>query len=54
MDAYKILGVSYEATLDDCKKAYFANYQIKEEQWHSDVHDFDASRYNGKIDLFFQ
>ena len=22
MDAYKILGVSYEATLDECKKAY--------------------------------
>ena len=22
MDAYKMLGVSYEATLDECKKAY--------------------------------
>lgn len=37
---------------ENCKKAYFANYPIKEEQWHSDVHDFDASRYDGEIDLF--
>lgn len=55
--ALKLLGINYQIEFagdidDDCKKAYFANYQIKEEQWHSDVHDFDASRYNGKIDLF--
>lgn len=36
----------------NCKKAYFANYNIKEEQWHTDVHDFDASPYKGKVDLF--
>lgn len=36
----------------NCKKAYFANYQIKEEQWHNDVHDFDAKPYKGKVDLF--
>lgn len=35
-----------------CKKAYFANYQIKEEQWHDDIHDFNAKPYRGKIDLF--
>ena len=37
---------------ENCKKAYFANYPISESQWHSDVHDFDATKYEGKIDLF--
>ena len=55
--ALKQLGVRYQIEFagdidNDCKKAYFANYQIKEEKWHSDVHDFDASKYKGKIDLF--
>ena len=36
----------------NCKKAYFANYDIKENQWHTDVHDFDATPYRGKVDLF--
>lgn len=36
----------------NCKKAYFANYGISEDQWHNDVHDFDAKPYKGKIDLF--
>ena len=36
---------------ENCKKAYFANYPISEERWHSDVHDFDATKYNGEIDL---
>ena len=36
---------------ENCKKAYFANYTISESQWHSDVHDFDATKYEGEIDL---
>ena len=36
----------------NCKKAYFANYGISEDQWHNDVHDFDAKPYKGKVDLF--
>lgn len=36
----------------NCKKAYFANYGISEEQWHNDVHDFDAKPYKDKVDLF--
>lgn len=36
----------------NCKKAYFANYNIREAQWHTDVHDFDAKPYKGKVDLF--
>ena len=34
----------------NCKKSYFANYGISEEQWHNDVHDFDARSYKGKVD----
>lgn len=37
---------------ENCKKAYFANYPISESQWHSDVHNFDATKYEGEIDLF--
>lgn len=37
---------------EDCKKAYFANYSIAEEQWHSDVHDFDATKFKDNVDLF--
>lgn len=35
----------------NCKKAYFANYPINEEQWHDDVHNMDATPYKGKVDL---
>lgn len=37
---------------EDCKKSYFANYDVKEEQWHTDVHEFDASKFKNEIDLF--
>lgn len=36
----------------NCKKTYFANYDIKEENWHTDIHDFNAKPYRGKVDLF--
>lgn len=36
----------------DCKKSYFANYNISEKSWHTDVHEFDAKPYKGEIDLF--
>ena len=35
-----------------CKDTYFANYSISKEQWHTDIHEFDAKPYKGKIDLF--
>lgn len=35
-----------------CKEAYFANYNIAEEQWHTDIHDFDARSYRNKVDIF--
>ena len=53
----KQLGINYKIEFagdidEDCKRAYFANYEIKEDQWHSDVHDFDATKFKGQIDLF--
>lgn len=33
------------------KKSYFANYNIKEEDWFTDIRDFDAKKYNGKVDF---
>ena len=37
---------------EDCKKSYFANYEISQDQWHTDVCNFDASKYKDQIDLF--
>lgn len=55
--AFKRLGIKtqivFAGDIDaNCKKSYFANYDIKEEQWHSDIHNLDAKPYNGKVDLF--
>lgn len=55
--ALKRMGVNTEIMFagdidEDCKKSYFANYDIKEERWHTDVCHFDASIFKGKIDLF--
>lgn len=33
----------------NCKKAYFANYKINDDQWHTDVHDFDAKNIREKL-----
>jgi DNA (cytosine-5)-methyltransferase 1 len=33
------------------KASYFANYDIKEEDWHDDVTAFDARKYKDKVDL---
>lgn len=35
-----------------CKETYFANYNIKEDQWHTDIHDFDARPYKNQVDIF--
>ena len=34
-----------------CKQSYFANYDINEEDWFTDVRDFDANKYKGKVDF---
>lgn len=36
---------------NNCKKAYFANYPISENRWHSDIHEFSALPYKNKVDL---
>lgn len=36
----------------NCKATYFANYDIKEENWNTDIHLFNAKPYKGKVDLF--
>tara|TARA_B100000963_G_scaffold282854_1_gene251497 strand:+ start:351 stop:1472 length:1122 start_codon:yes stop_codon:yes gene_type:complete len=34
-----------------CKQSYFANYEIKENQWYDDVQNIDGKKYKNKIDL---
>lgn len=51
------LGIKYQiqfaGDIDaNCKKAYFANYSIEDNNWHDDVHSLDAKPYKGKVDLF--
>lgn len=36
---------------DKCKKSYLANYDLDEAHWHSDIHNFDASKYLEKVDF---
>ena len=36
---------------ENCKKSYFANYDIKEEDWFSDIRAFNASKYKGQVDF---
>lgn len=55
--AFYRLGLNYEIQFagdidDNCKKTYFSNYLINENQWHTDIRNFDATPYNGKVDLF--
>lgn len=55
--AFKRLGLKskiiFAGDIDaNCKKSYFANYDISEEHWHTDIHDFNAKPYRGKVDLF--
>lgn len=36
---------------ENCRKSYFANYDIKNDSWHTDIHDFNAKPFLNKIDL---
>lgn len=49
--AFKRLGlktkIEFAGDIDkNCKKAYFANYDITDSRWHTDIHEFSASKYN--------
>ena len=55
--AFQRLGLNTEIVFagdidDKCKQSYFANYKIDESRWHSDIHNFDATPFKGKVDLF--
>jgi DNA (cytosine-5)-methyltransferase 1 len=55
--AFHKLGLKYKIQFagdidESCKLSYFANYDVDEDRWHSDIHDFNAKPYRGKIDLF--
>lgn len=55
--ALKRLGINHDilfaGDIDEfCKESYFANYKIKEEQWHSDVRKFSAIKFLNSVDLF--
>ena len=54
--AFQRLGLIHEIVFagdiePNCKKSYFANYNIKEEDWFNDIRDFDARKYKGKVDF---
>ena len=55
--AFKRLNLNVEIVFAgdidaNCKKAYFANYKISEDKWHTDIHNLDAKPYKGMVDLF--
>jgi len=44
--------IVFACDIDDyCKKTYFANYKIKENQWYKDIFDIDGKKYRNKIDI---
>lgn len=54
--AFKRLNIStdivFASDIDRfVKESYFANYDIDESRWYSDVHDIKGKKYKGKIDL---
>lgn len=54
--AFERLKIKHEIVFagdidDKCRKSYFANYDISEDRWFSDVRDFDATRYKGQVDI---
>lgn len=55
--AFKRLGLNSEIVFagdiePNCKKTYFANYDIKDEQWHTDIKLLNAKPFRHKVDLF--
>ncbi len=55
--AFKRLGLNTEILFagdiePNCKKSYFANYNINESSWHNDIYQFNAKPYRNKVDLF--
>lgn len=54
--AFQRLKLNYEIVFagdidENCKKSYFANYPINEENWFTDIREFNAEKYKGKVDF---
>lgn len=54
--AFQRLGLKHQIIFagdvdERCKKSYFANYDISEENWFKDIRDFHADKYKGNVDL---
>lgn len=54
--AFKRLKIKHQIVFagdidEKCKKSYFANYDIDEQRWHNDIHNFDAKPYLDQVDL---
>lgn len=54
--AFQRLGLNHKIIFagdiePNCKKSYFANYNINEDDWFTDVREFNAKKYKGKVDF---
>lgn len=54
--AFQRLGIKHKIVFagdiePNCKKSYYANYEISEEDWFNDIRDFDARKYKGQVDF---
>lgn len=54
--AFQRLGLNFDIVFAGdidakCKKSYFANYHITDDNWFTDVREFDAKKYNGQVDI---
>lgn len=54
--AFQRLGLNFDIVFagdidTKCKKSYFANYHITDDNWFTDVREFDAKKYNGQVDI---
>lgn len=54
--AFQRLGLKFDIAFAGdidakCKQSYFANYHITDENWFTDVREFDAKKYRGQVDI---
>ncbi len=54
--AFQRLGLKFDIVFAGdidakCKRSYFANYHIADDNWFTDVREFDAKKYNGQVDI---
>ena len=47
-----ISGLYDEKGINYVKEAFFTNYDINEEDWHTDIRFMDATPYKGQVDLY--